>query len=109
MIPTETILRQHRLRERIRGVYSPDGFPGEKVDKAEAVRRAMRDLGRSRAECVMVGDTELDIRAGRQAGIRTIGVTWGYGRGGQPALSCPDLLIDRPEQLLLWLDGESGR
>ena len=109
VIPTETILRQHQLRERIRGVYSPDGFPGEKVDKAEAVRRAMRDLGRSRAECVMVGDTELDIRAGRQAGIRTIGVTWGYGRGGQPALSCPDLLIDRPEQLLLWLDGESER
>ena len=37
VIPTETILRQHGLRERIRGVYSPDGVPGEKVDKAEAV------------------------------------------------------------------------
>jgi len=109
LLPTETILKQHRMQDLIRGIYTPDGYPGEKVDKAECLRRAMAFLGRSRSECVMVGDTELDIRAGRKAGIRTVGVTWGYGRGGQPAISCPDLLIDRPDQLTCWVTAGKGR
>ena len=35
--------------------------------------------GFSAAEAVMVGDSINDIRAGKDAGITTIGCTWGYG------------------------------
>ena len=45
------------------------------------------------ADAVMVGDTEFDIDMGRAAGIRTIGVRWGYHPANR--LSRADGLIDR--------------
>ncbi len=39
---------------------------------------ALRDAGVEAGDAVMVGDTEYDIEMGRAAGVRTIGVSWGY-------------------------------
>lgn len=41
--------------------------------------RALERLGIGAHEAVMVGDSINDIQAGQQAGITTIGCTWGYG------------------------------
>jgi len=51
---------------------------------------------------VIVGDSSFDISAGKGAGVRTVGVTWGY----RPAeeLQGADLLVDRVEDLLLLID-----
>ena len=35
-------------------------------------------LGTSAQECVFVGDTEVDIETAKRAGMRSIGVTWGF-------------------------------
>jgi phosphoglycolate phosphatase len=45
----------------------------------EPVLRIMEILGRSRRETVMVGDSINDIAAGRDAGVMTIGCSFGYG------------------------------
>jgi phosphoglycolate phosphatase len=39
--------------------------------------RLLEELGFSAAQAAMVGDSRADMAAGRAAGTRTIGVTWG--------------------------------
>jgi phosphoglycolate phosphatase len=38
--------------------------------------KAMSDVGAGRG--VMIGDTSFDMEMGRAAGLKTIGVSWGY-------------------------------
>ena len=44
------------------------------------------------SEAVMVGDSEIDIAAGKGAGVKTVGVTYGYRQRG--ALIDADFIID---------------
>ena len=49
------------------------------------------------SEAAMVGDSEIDIAAGKGAGVRTVGVTYGYRERG--ALEGADFIIDDIRQL----------
>lgn len=35
-------------------------------------------LGAAREECLYVGDSEVDVQTGRNAGLKTVAVTWGF-------------------------------
>src|SRR5207245_10661908 len=59
-------------------VLGGDSVPRNKP-APDPILRAASGLGVQAPECAVVGDTENDVRAGRAAGARTIGVTWGYG------------------------------
>ena len=76
------------------GYYSFDMYPGEKLKKAELLKRVMAVRGIDPADAVMVGDTQGDVDAGRGAGIHTIGVTWGYGSRAE--LEGADEIHDAP-------------
>ena len=39
---------------------------------------AAKETGAAPGECVFVGDSDVDILTGKNAGMRTIGVAWGY-------------------------------
>ena len=43
----------------------------------------------------MIGDTERDVLAGRAAGMRTCGVTWGVLGADGLSPHAPDFLVDR--------------
>lgn len=47
-----------------------------------------------------VGDTTGDIKEGKQAGIKTVGVTWGWHSKEKMAAAGPDYLFDKPQELL---------
>jgi len=47
-----------------------------------------------------IGDTTGDIKEGKQAGVKTIGVTWGWHSKEKMAAALPDYLFDKPEDLL---------
>ena len=51
-----------------------EGYP----KKPDPTMVFARKLGRKIEECVYIGDSEVDIRTGSAAGMRTIGVTWGF-------------------------------
>jgi phosphoglycolate phosphatase-like HAD superfamily hydrolase len=63
------------------------------------VLEAIRLLGGSADVAVMIGDSENDINAGRRAGARTCGVTFGFRTADQLRLSSPNVMIDRFDQL----------
>jgi len=47
-----------------------------------------------------IGDTTGDIKEGKQAGVKTVGVTWGWHSKEKMAAAEPDYLFDNPQELL---------
>jgi phosphoglycolate phosphatase len=55
----------------------------------------------------MIGDSSVDIQTARNAGIPSVGVTWGF----QPeTLSdpAPDRLADTMQEVVDWIIGNTG-
>ena len=56
-------------------------------------------LDRDPSRGLMIGDTERDVLAGRAAGMRTCGVTWGVLGADGLSPHAPDFLVDRFAEL----------
>ena len=54
----------------------------------------------SKEECLYIGDSEVDAATGRNAGLKTIGVLWGFRDRKTLENAGADDLIDRPDELL---------
>jgi phosphoglycolate phosphatase len=50
-------------------------------------------MGVQPAECLMIGDTTVDIRAGKSAGAQTIGVLCGFGEEPELRQLGADLIL----------------
>ena len=57
------------------------------------VAKAAEKLGVPVAQCVMVGDTEVDVRAAKAAGALAVGVLCGFGERND--FGDADLVVDR--------------
>lgn len=51
------------------------------------------------ADCVIVGDSEPDIRTARAAGMISVAVSWGFRSGERLRLESPDCIIRSPDEL----------
>ncbi len=79
-------------------VLGGDSVPHKKP-APDPILQAAAALSVQPPECAVVGDTENDVRAGKAAGARTIGVTWGYGTRARLEAAGVDYLIETPEAL----------
>jgi len=52
------------------------------------------------SECLMIGDTTVDIRAGRAAGAQTVGVLCGFGERQELEQMGADLILDSTPQIV---------
>ena len=75
-----------------------DSFP-LKPDPAAALHM-LRQFGVSGEECLYFGDSNTDMRLGKNAGMITVGVTWGFRPRQELSELSPDYLIDCPEEIL---------
>lgn len=66
-------------------------------DKSELIGLLLKNLSLDAGRSVMVGDRRSDVDAGRRAGTRAIGCTWGFASRGE--LADADSIIDRFEEL----------
>ena len=76
-------------KEGIRRNPEPDG-----------VWYLMEQMHVSKEECLYIGDSEVDAATGRNAGLKTIGVLWGFRDRKTLETAGADDLIDRPDELL---------
>lgn len=60
---------------------------------------AAQELKISPQACLMVGDTTMDIRAAKLAGMQALGVLCGFGTKRELLRAGADLLIDSPAQI----------
>ncbi len=59
------------------------------------------------ANTLFVGDSNVDIATGHNAGLRTVGVVWGFRGAAELAAAGADYLINTPAQLLEYI--QSGQ
>lgn len=94
---TRKVLERFGLIEHFDHVQGTDGFPAK--PEPDIVLRCLQVFGARSEECLMVGDSVVDIEAGRRAGVKTCAVRYGYGtaRIGE---NDPNYWIDDLRQLL---------
>ena len=69
----------------------------------DGVLLALKKLKIKDTQAILIGDGTHDIEMARNAGVKTVGVTYGFGGEGIRA-SNPDFVKDKIEQLLEVLD-----
>ena len=70
----------------------------------EIVYEAMQAAGiEDKSDVVYVGDSDVDMITGNNAGVRTIGVTWGFRTKEELLLHSPWKTADSPEQIFEYL------
>ena len=84
-------------------IYGGNSFPQKKPDPV-GLQKLMGDLQISAQETLMVGDSDTDVLTGRNAGVWTCGVTYGFGAHTLQAVT-PDLVLDNMRDLPPVLDG----
>jgi phosphoglycolate phosphatase len=70
------VLDQHGLADRFVTLQTADRARGK--PDPDMVWRALAESGAAADAAVVVGDTSYDIEMARAAGVRAIGVSWGY-------------------------------
>ncbi len=95
---TRLILEQFGLLDYFEHVQGTDGFPSKPAP--DVILKSMEALGAKPAECLMVGDSVADMAAGRQAGVKTCAVLYGYGNREDMARHQPDFWIHDLRELV---------
>ena len=69
---------------------------------------AMAEAGALPADTVMIGDTLYDVEMALAAGVRAIGVAWGYHAPEELLAAGAEAVAETPAQLWEMLDGTAG-
>ncbi len=78
-------------------IYGGNSFETKKPDPLGA-NKLMAEAGAATDETVMVGDSQVDILTARNAGMWSVGVTYGFAPRTLEQVA-PDVLVDSPEEL----------
>ena len=62
-----------------------------------------KKLGVDYKECLYVGDSEVDVVTGKNAGVKTIAVTWGFRTKEELMIAGAQYMIDKAEKLQEYL------
>jgi phosphoglycolate phosphatase len=95
--PSQAIVEALGLGKFFSQVYGGNSFATKKPDP-EGARKLLEESGVRAEHAVIVGDSHTDVETGRNAGLWTIGVTYGFAPhtlADEP----PDILVDQPHEV----------
>ena len=69
----------------------------------EGVFHILKKWGLSAEDILYLGDTGTDMKTGKSAGAYTIGALWGFREQEELLASGADVLIEKPQELLMYL------
>ncbi len=72
----DTVLEHYKLTRLFDTLQTVDGGAGKPHPRM--VLDAMSETGTDPHQAVMIGDTRFDMEMGRNAGVHTLGVSWGF-------------------------------
>ena len=91
--PSRQIIQALGIGDFFYQVYGGNSFSSKKPDP-EGTRKLMLEAGAKPEETLLIGDSAVDVLTGRNAGIKTCGVTYGYATSTFKDAP-PDFLIDQ--------------
>jgi HAD superfamily hydrolase (TIGR01509 family) len=74
----------------------------------DPIIHAAKKMGVSPDECLMIGDTTVDILAGKAAGAQTVGVLCGFGKEDELRRAGADLILPTTADLIDFLYGHQS-
>jgi phosphoglycolate phosphatase len=97
VIPSRAIVEALGLGTFFMQIYGGNSFATKKPDP-EGARKLLDEVGVRPEEAVIVGDSHVDVETGRNAGLWTVGVNYGFAPHSLQEAS-PDVLVDAPHEL----------
>jgi phosphoglycolate phosphatase len=95
--PSRAIVEALGLGPFFGQVYGGNSFVTKKPDP-EGIRKLLEENQVRAEEAAIIGDSHVDVRTGRNAGLWTIGVTYGFAP--HTLADCPpDVLVDTAHEL----------
>jgi phosphoglycolate phosphatase len=96
------ILDHFQLTQLFHGIYGSE-LDGNLVEKADLIAHVLKSEHLERQETLMVGDRLHDVIGGKQNGIATAAVTYGYGTRNEIEDARPDFIFHSPSDLAAYL------
>ena len=90
-------LEHHRLSDRFVTLQTADRHPSK--PHPAMVQAAMDEAGATPATTAMIGDTSYDMAMAKAAGVRAIGVTWGYHDRAELIDAGADRIAEHPSDI----------
>ena len=97
VIPSRAIIEALRMKKFFVQIYGGNSFATKKPDP-EGARKLLEECGVSAEHAVIVGDSHTDVETGHNAGLWTVGVTYGFAPESL-ADAKPDVIVDHPREL----------
>ena len=97
VIPSRAIVDALGLGQFFSQVYGGNSFVTKKPDP-EGARKLLEESGAAPEQAAIVGDSQVDVRTGRNAGLWTVGVTYGFAPHTLQD-EIPDVEVDHPSEL----------
>ena len=95
--PSRDIVQALGLGDFFVRIYGGNSFPTKKPDPL-GVETILAETGTTATEAMFIGDSSIDVQTGRNAGLWTCGVTYGFAPHTLKEVP-PDVLIESPQEL----------
>ena len=95
--PSRAIVEALGLGQFFSQIYGGNSFSTKKPDP-EGARKLLEEYGVQPQQAAMIGDSHVDVNTGRNAGMVTVGVTYGFAPHTLLE-GPPDVLVDHPSEL----------
>jgi len=96
VVPSRAIVEALGLGRFFSQIYGGNSFATKKPDP-EGARKLLAEYGVPPEQAAMIGDSHVDVSTGRNAGMLTVGVTYGFA---------PHTLLDNPPDVVVDHAGE---
>ncbi|MCU9533834.1 HAD-IA family hydrolase [Streptococcus sp. CSL10205-OR2] len=90
------MLENLKIKDYFNGVY---GALPERYHKADVIGFAIKSHDLDKKQTIIVGDTKYDMIGGKKTGIKTIGVTWGFGEKTELITNGADIICHHPKDI----------
>ncbi len=97
VVPSRAIVEALGLGRFFSQIYGGNSFPTKKPDP-EGARKLLEEYDVQPQHAAIIGDSHVDIETGRNAGMATVGVTYGFSPHTLEK-EPPDVLVDHPREL----------
>ena len=94
--PVNAYLDKHNLSQYFDGIYGGDTH----TSKVAKIKMVFAEFNVTAGDCLFITDTLGDIREAEKAGVKSIGVTWGFHKLETLQKGSPVAIANTPEELL---------
>jgi phosphoglycolate phosphatase len=95
--PSRDIVQALGMGDYFVRIYGGNSFPTKKPDPLGA-ETILHETGAAPEEALMIGDSSIDVLTGRNSGLWTCGVTYGFAPHTLEDVT-PDVVVEKPGEL----------